>query len=339
MALYVLGYVYQISDFDTSGSNIAPPNEQGAQAAGSPPFTMTLLSTAVPLRILIDDADVTFHETGGTDTLQELAEPVTIDGVLYPTGSHVILNYRLTDDDGYEGFSITIGATNTGGNTTTAFITNQDMVPGQTYVFTSESNIGNNDTEPYAQFACFTAGTLIETADGPKRIETLVAGDMVLTADDGAQPVRWVGQCTVLGVGAMAPITIHKGTFGASHPLTVSPNHRILVEGAVAQLVTGHDSILVAAKRLVNGHSVTQDPRGFVTYVHVMFDRHQIITAYSCKSESYFLSDQSNDVLEAETMAELLELFPDLAGQGPAKLVCAEAKAYEAALICQALAA
>ena len=67
-----------------------------------------------------------------------------------------------------------------------------------------------------------------------------------MTLDNGPQPLAWVGQKTVRGRGAMAPVTIRAGTFGTTADLTVSPNHRILVEGPAAEVVTGCSRVLVA---------------------------------------------------------------------------------------------
>jgi len=63
---------------------------------------------------------------------------------------------------------------------------------------------GTVDTSsPQAQFSslvamgvpvCFTPGTLIATPAGPRPIETLAVGDLVDTADDGPQPIRWIGR-------------------------------------------------------------------------------------------------------------------------------------------------
>ncbi len=339
MPQYVLGYVYQIGDFDTAGSNIAPQNEQGARAQGSPPFDLTLNSGTVHLQLVIEDDDPDFHETGGTDPLQELVNPVTIDGVTYPAGGHVILNYVLTDDNGFEGFSITIGSNNNGGNTTTAFITDQPMMPGQTYTFTSEGNIGTNNARPYSEFACFTAGTLIETPDGPRRIETLLPGDLVLTVDNGPQPLRWIGKRTVQGVGKMAPVTLRAGMCGATADLTVSPSHRFMVESAMPELLTGCESVLVAAKHLGNGRTITQTECDIVTYVHLLFVQHEIVMTQGCPSESYFLGEDTNRALNNAQSSEICALFPSLETNATAVLVHPEARAFEAALIRDALAA
>ena len=62
---------------------------------------------------------------------------------------------------------------------------------------------------------CFVAGSMIETTDGPRAVEALVAGDMVMTRDDGPQPLRWIGKRSVPATGKMAPIRIAENALGA----------------------------------------------------------------------------------------------------------------------------
>ncbi len=338
MPLFTLGYVYQLSDFDTTGGNITPPDEQGARAQGNPPFQITLNNGASPLQIVIDDDDPLFNETSGTDSSQPLASPVTIDGVTYPAGSHVVLNYVLTDDDGFQGYSITIGSNNSGGNTTTAFITTEPMVPGQTYTFTSEGNIGNNNAVPYSEFACFTAGTLIDTLTGARRIETLQVGDLVMT-EGGARPLSWIGMRQTDGRGHMAPIRISKGTLGAEADVLVSPNHRILVQGAAAELVGGTDALFVAAKHLVNGTTICHAPCLSVRYLHIMFRRHEVVRTQGLASESFYLDRQSIAALDSDQAQELAMLFPERFGAVAPALAYPEAKRHEAKLLARTLAA
>lgn len=290
----------------------AVPNESGARAAGSPPFNLQLSTGASPQQIVVNDDDTAFNEIG--DPGQVLTNAITIDGVTYPAGSRVVINYVLTTDDGFEGYSITLGTNNTGSNTTTAFITNTPMVPGQTYVFTSEGNIGNSNAYPYAQFACFTAGTPIITPDGPRAVEAIRAGDLVETRDNGPLPVRWAGQRLVPGVGRLAPIVFRKGVFGASADLVVSPQHRMLVTGAAAQLCFGEEEVLVPAKAFVNGDSVLRCPVGMVTYAHLMLDDHHLLQAHGVWSESLFAGDQTMLGLDAAQHREITAIFPELAG-------------------------
>lgn len=307
---FVLQWVYAPNDFNTAGPLDPVPNESGAQAAGSPPWQLELNAGATPQQITVTDDDDTFNEIG--DPGQVLTNPVTIDGVTYAAGSRVVINYVITTDDGFEGYAITLGAGNTGSNTTTAFITNTQMVPGQTYQFTSESNIGRSEAFSFQQFACFGAGTLVTTPDGAQQIERLRPGDPVVTRDNGIRRISWIGQRTVPAIGRMAPVVIAPGVMGNTRDLVVSPNHRMLIAGALAQHYFGEAEILVPAKSLVNGHSIRRHPAGLVTYVHVMFENHELIHTDGVWSESYFTGDQALDSLGRAQREELFALFPDL---------------------------
>lgn len=337
---YTIAYVYQLSDFSTTGGNITPPDEQGARAQGNPPFNITLNPGAVPIPIIITDDDTLFHETGGTDPSQPLAQAVTIDGVTYPAGSHVVLNYVLTDANGFEGYSITIGSSNSGNNDTTAFVTTEPMVPGQQYTFISEGNIGNNNPVDYAEFACFTAGARVKTPSGAQRIERLRAGDLVCTLDRGPQPVRWIGMRRVTGFGPLAPVEITRGTLRAHRPHLVSPQHRVLVRGAGAELHFGQSEVFVAAKHLVNGTSIRRAPRPRVTYIHLAFDHHEVLIVDGVRSESLLLAQGSLRCMCPDQSAELHAVFPDLNAQNAPVHAAPgrpEARQYEGRLIGAAL--
>src|SRR5690606_12553513 len=58
---------------------------------------------------------------------------------------------------------------------------------------------------------CFAAGTPILTAGGPRPVECLRAGDLIVTRDRGAQPLRWVGRASMAARGAAAPVAIAAG--------------------------------------------------------------------------------------------------------------------------------
>jgi hypothetical protein len=183
---------------------------------------------------------------------------------------------------------------------------------------------------------CFTAGTRIRTPFGLIPVEMLQAGDLVTTRDDGPQPVRWAGSRTVAAEGDMAPVRIQAGTFGQHRDLTVSPQHRVLVRDSMAELLFGEGEVLVAAKDLINDGTVTRQPGGQVTYVHLMFDRHQVVWSEGLETESFLPGPQTTSLLEQDVVAEICTLFPELdpqsgAGYGPAARPAL--KAYEARLL------
>ena len=160
---------------------------------------------------------------------------------------------------------------------------------------------------------CFTPGARILTPSGERPVESLRPGDMVITRDHGAQPLRWTGHRTVPGVDRFAPIRVAAHVLdGARAPLLVSPQHRFLFTGYKAELLFGCDEVLVAAKHLVDGHAVTQTDQAAVTYIHLMFDRHEVIYAEGAATESFHAGDTGLSAIANSAREELFALFPDL---------------------------
>lgn len=163
---------------------------------------------------------------------------------------------------------------------------------------------------------CFTPGTMILTPAGEVPVEDLAPGDLVMTRDDGAQPLRWTGRRRVDATGDFAPVRFAAGTIGNSSPLLVSPQHRILITGWQAELACGIAEVFVAAKHLVDGHQITRAAQDSIDYIHLMFDRHQIVTSNGAPTESFFPGDV---ILEGDRAirAELNALFPALEAMCP----------------------
>ncbi|QBF33528.1 Hint domain-containing protein [Thalassococcus sp. S3] len=187
--------------------------------------------------------------------------------------------------------------------TTTTLQFNQPNPDTLTY-----ESVGAGDTG----LACFVLGTEIETPNGPLPIEMLAPGDLVLTRDNGARAVRWIGQSVTDGTGPFAPIRIRRGTLGAVQDVLVSPQHRVLVSGWQAELLFGEDEILVPAKTLINDSTITPAPCSIARYVHILFDRHEIVTTSGMESESFFPGPVSMAQMQSETAEEIYALFPDL---------------------------
>ncbi len=159
---------------------------------------------------------------------------------------------------------------------------------------------------------CFVSGTRILTPDGEVPVEALRAGDLVMTQDEGAQPLRWIGQRQVAATGDFAPIRIAANTFGKHRELMVSPLHRVLIRDVVAELLFGETEVLVAAKDLVNDRSVRRIEGGTVDYVHILFDRHQVVISEGLETESFLPGPQTTKSLEAEIVNEICTIFPEL---------------------------
>lgn len=186
---------------------------------------------------------------------------------------------------------------------------------------------------PIVDFVCFAAGTLIRTPKGEVAVETLTPGALVMTADHGAQPVRWVGRAKIdLGQNPqLRPVRIAKGALGEGLPLvdlTVSPQHRVLVRSKIAQRMFGAAEVLVAAKQLLalDGIELAQDLDS-VTYVHFLFDSHQVVWSNGAQTESLFTGPQALESVGPAARDEILQIFPELLSQEavPARVLVAGA--------------
>lgn len=158
--------------------------------------------------------------------------------------------------------------------------------------------------------ACFTPGTMIETSQGAQLIETLKPGDLVLTRDNGVQPVLWIGRKIVRAVGDLAPIRFEKGALGNDRDLLVSPQHRMVIDDWRAEYFCGYAEVFATAKHLVNGTTVKIIEGGVVEYIHLLFAGHEVVFSNGAPSESYF-PEHAIKSADHAARAELQILFPD----------------------------
>jgi hypothetical protein len=149
---------------------------------------------------------------------------------------------------------------------------------------------------------------------------------MVLTRDNGLQPIRWINSRRVAATGDFAPVHIAANTMGNDSDLIVSPQHRMLLKGHRPELLFGQREVLAAAKHLVNGTTINTIEGGLVEYFHMMFDQHELIFAEGAITESFHPGDHSLRGLADPAREELFTLFPELRAlpdsHGPTARLC-----------------
>lgn len=158
-------------------------------------------------------------------------------------------------------------------------------------------------TKRFAEAASgsFARGTQITMADGAMRkIETLQAGDMVLTRDAGRQPVKCVGQATLRATGSFAPVVIKKGALNNEEDLVVRPDHRLFVYQRDDQLGAGRAEVLIKARHLVDHTTVVRKRGGFIDYFQLVFEQHHIIYAEGIAAESHLVDPRTRGALPVE---------------------------------------
>lgn len=264
--------------------------------------------------------------------------PADIPDQIYQAESGYLLR-DPTDGSTIRVVEISFGSTN---STDKVYFSTAPLVAGRQYTLVDtrdgtpgDNNSNLNDSQEhsfsYPHLAppdCFTAGTLIDTDTGPRAIETIATGDLVMTRDHGLQPVRWIGarriDAELLAVGShLRPVRIAAGALGPDRPaqdLVVSRQHRILIGSRIVQRMFGEDEILVPAKDLVDvvpGVTLEDTGKG-VTYLHMMFDRHEIVSANGQPSETLLAAPQALKNLAPAALAELYDIFPELRARTPA---------------------
>jgi hypothetical protein len=160
---------------------------------------------------------------------------------------------------------------------------------------------------------CFASGTRILTETGDRRIDTLRAGDRIVTRDNGVQTLRWIGRRHLDKVALaqnrkLRPILLSADLTGGDTPLIVSRQHGVLFQ------VDGEERFVRAVHLagLEGGTARIMQGCRQVTYPHLMFDDHQILFANGAPSESFFPGHLALAALHQEARDEIFTLFPDL---------------------------
>ena len=168
---------------------------------------------------------------------------------------------------------------------------------------------------------CFTPGTTIATAKGERLVEELTVGDRIITRDNGIQEIAWVGHKEMSGKQLvqnphLKPILIKAGALGNGLPerdMMVSPNHRVLVASDLTQLYFEENEVLAAAKHMVGANGIQAIDVMQTTYVHFMFECHEVILSNGAWTESFQPGDYSLKGIGNSQRNEIIEIFPELA--------------------------
>ncbi|WP_298850010.1 Hint domain-containing protein [uncultured Ruegeria sp.] len=258
------------------------------------------------------------------DDLTQTGTVTTLDGsTTFLSGSIYLEESYILSKPG--GGTITVYRVEVDGSLG-GYITSEPLVPGTTYSMNIVNVTPTNapdTTDPNAiiDVPCFVAGTLIRTPDGDVAIETLSAGDEVLTLDHGIQRIRWIGARSLDASDLakkpmLCPIRIAAGSLGCNLPnrdLLVSPQHRMMLRSSIAVRMFDSEEVLVPARKLVSipGISVEETVQD-VTYYHILFEQHEIVFAEGAPSESLYTGAQALKGFHPEALAEIAALFPEL---------------------------
>lgn len=178
-------------------------------------------------------------------------------------------------------------------------------------------------TTPKAGAPGLCVGANLRTPCGARRVEFLRRGDLVVTRDNGLQPVRmiWTRTVTAAEIAAdpsLAPIVLRPRAIGPMMPqrdLAVGGAHRLLIPGWRLLDEEDSENCLVPARDIagLNDSAFVDRTAEEVTYFNVVFDEHQVFCANGLPVESFLPSAQALKALPKDVRAEFTRNFPDLA--------------------------
>ncbi|MDE3027440.1 MAG: Hint domain-containing protein [Paracoccaceae bacterium] len=142
---------------------------------------------------------------------------------------------------------------------------------------------------PLGLDASLSASTILQGPSGPVRADRIEPGDLVMTVDHGAQPVRWCRRFNLPAMGSFAPVRLRAPYYATPRDLIVSQRARIVLSGAEVEYLFGEDEVLVQARHLVNNRTALfETRRTVVDHVSLMFDRHELLDVGGCRVESLY---------------------------------------------------
>ncbi|NVN28711.1 Hint domain-containing protein [Asaia siamensis] len=156
----------------------------------------------------------------------------------------------------------------------------------------SVENDGNGKTQ-ITYIPCFLAGSMILTESGPKKVENISIGDMVVTFNGNMNLTRkvvWIGRKEIIVDKSLKddisgyPVRIKKSAFAEDSPcddLLVTAEHCVFV-----------DNCFVPIRMLVNGDSIFYDKsiKNFTCY-HFELEQHCVVSANNLLTESLLRSE------------------------------------------------
>lgn len=317
---------WALADITTTGPDpFAPGNAGNASSPGA--STITIAPGASPELMSVSDDDGNFSDQ---DAGQTLSTALSFDGQSFNIGDGIDTDYSYVvrpQGSSDPGDNITVYVLAVGGGIH-GVAADSKLEPGVTYdVISIDSGA---PTVPFSTlFVCFASGTHILTERGERPVESLRVGTRIVTADRGAQPLRWIGRRRLkfpAGPDPQKPMLLPAGCLGHGLPrrdLILSPQHRVLLAGPEVARQTGHDEVLAIAKALTALPGVrAMNGRREVTYHSLLFDRHEVIRAEGARVESFYPGPYALGILDDEMRAEIRRLFPavsddPVAGYGP----------------------
>lgn len=172
----------------------------------------------------------------------------------------------------------------------------------------------------------FSPSSVVETARGPVLARDMRLGDKLVTRDKGFQPVRWIGQSSVLYGDPTAkadpaeapmsgPVRIRAGSQGTNPDagnLIVAPGQRLLAQNPLNELLFATDEVMVSAGDMLHLDGIDAVPRDVGRWVHLLLDSHELVRVNGIWIESFAPDMWSLRVAYPQEWHAITEAMPRL---------------------------
>lgn len=256
------------------------------------------------IELTVTDDDATLDGFGAGDTNQTM-EARDATGAVVDSGSATpFFRYTMQTEagDAFIVEQIFVGST-------TFYLIPDIPTDGISFVITAQDFVDGTSVpglkyDDLPKFPCFAPGSLIDTPFGPRPVEDLRPGDLVVTLDAGSQPLIWTGGARVAwnAVSPHRPVILD----APSGPLTLSAQHRVLVSGRALQLNFGLAEALAPAAGLDEGAR----GEGVQRWHHILCADHHIVCANGLWVETLLATPTALSWLPPADQARIKALSP-----------------------------
>ena len=182
----------------------------------------------------------------------------------------------------------------------------------------SGNTVGNIDHQRVQATSGLSATASIKTLTGEKPLGQIEIGDLVLTRDNGFQPVRWIG---ALAAGSEPrQIVIRAAALGENVPcrdLRMALTQRVLNSAPVLTHTLEHSEALIRARDLLALDGVEMcDDRQAAAGWQILLDRHELIMANDMWTETWQPEAAQLAQLPKPEREAVLTLCPKLSRKG-----------------------
>jgi len=206
---------------------------------------------------------INMTENGSVDLRHRETQLVSDPGLVEPGDAYRLI-YRSNSADGSASLEVRSldrpGIAGVANAFARSPLLMQDFVPAEPLIrdFGGLAALANHNA-PRADIGGLQVGTLVDTPAGPRPVETLVCGDVVLTGRDSAAIVAKSERAEAVTLGSTNAVRLRAPYFGLTGDVFVARHTQVLLSGPDIDYAFGTDSVTADAGDLVNHTSIMRD--------------------------------------------------------------------------------